>query len=213
MYKDILRVVAISDTHCKHSNLRIPRGDVLVHAGDVSTRGRREEVVSFLKWFSAQRFEHKIFIAGNHDFLFEKERPDRIQELIPPGITYLNDSGIQINGINIWGSPVTPSFYNWAFNRQRGPAIRKHWEMIPPGTDLLITHGPVYGFLDITATEQHVGCQDLLRTVLLIKPKVHLCGHIHEAYGMIKRSGIRFYNACMVNDQYDLVNQPIVFDL
>ena len=208
-----MKFVAISDTHGKHQLLRLPRGDVLIHAGDISFKGRKDEVIDFLAWFQKQKFAYKIFIGGNHDFFLEKAAGDELRSLIPDDIIYLQDSGIVINGVQIWGSPVTPWFYNWAFNRHRGDPIRKHWQMIPPGTDVLITHGPVYGFLDLNIQEQHSGCQDLLRTVLTLKPKVHVCGHIHESYGMIKRSGIKFVNACLLNEHYEPVNRPLVFDL
>jgi Icc-related predicted phosphoesterase len=208
-----LRIVAISDTHSKHHSIKIPKGDILVHAGDVSLRGTKEEVIDFLQWFSKQRFQHKILIAGNHDFYFEKTPTEEIQTIIPENVIYLKDSGTEINGIRFWGSPVTPWFFNWAFNRKRGEQIRKHWEMIPFQTNVLITHGPVYGFLDTLGNEQHAGCQDLLRRVLLIKPILHVCGHIHESHGSIHRSGVQFINACQLNGHYDLVHKPIVFDL
>ena len=208
-----LRFVAISDTHGRHRSIRLPKGDVLVHAGDICYRGRKEEVVDFLDWFSVQKFPYKIFIAGNHDFYLENAEPEEIAALIPKGIIYLNDSGIEINGIHIWGSPVTPYFFNWAFNRKRGEAIRRHWDLIPAETDLLVTHVPVYGFLDQLVNEQHAGCQDLLRTVLTLKPKVHVFGHIHESYGMLQRSDIRFINCSVVNENYELSNRPGVFDL
>ena len=208
-----MKFVAISDTHSRHHNIRLPKGDVLIHSGDISYRGKKEEIVDFLEWFRVQKFQYKIFIAGNHDFYLEKIKPSDLPKLIPEGITYLNDSGITIGNLNIWGSPVTPWFYNWAFNRHRGEAIRKHWELIPQNTDLLITHGPVYGFLDMVINEQHVGCQDLLRRILIIKPKIHVCGHIHESYGSIKRSGIRFINSCILNEIYEPANKPVVFEL
>jgi Icc-related predicted phosphoesterase len=208
-----LKFLAISDTHGRHHSIRLPKADVLLHAGDISYHGKKEEVIDFLQWFARQKFEYKIFIAGNHDFYLEHAKQEDLLKLIPEGVTYLKDSGINIGEIKVWGSPVTPWFYNWAFNRHRGEAIRKHWDQIPPGTDLLMTHGPVYGFLDMVINEQHVGCQDLLRTVLTIQPKVHLCGHIHESYGSIKRSGIRFINASVVNEQYELANKPVMFEL
>ena len=208
-----MKFVAISDTHCRHHNIRLPKADVLLHAGDISYRGKKEESIDFLEWFAKQDFQYKIFIAGNHDFYFEKEKVDVVGKLIPKEIIYLNDSGITINGINIWGSPITPWFFNWAFNRHRGGPIRKHWNLIPGNTHVLLTHGPVYGFLDMVINKQHVGCQDLLQKVLAIQPKVHVCGHIHESYGSIKRSGIKFINACLLNERYEPSNKPIVFEL
>lgn len=208
-----MRFVAISDTHSKHLSVKLPRGDVLLHAGDVSYKGKREDIIGFLEWFSKQKFQYKIFIAGNHDFFFEKANEVEIQNAIPANIIYLHDSGIEINGIKIWGSPVTPKFFNWAFNRKRGEEIRKHWELIPSNTDILMTHGPAYGFLDMTGDEKHTGCQDLLRRLLVIKPKFHVFGHIHESYGNIKRSGIQLINASLVNEAYDLIHKPFVFDV
>lgn len=208
-----MKFVAISDTHSRHRSVKLPKGDVLIHAGDICYKGKKEEVIDFLKWFSEQKFQYKIFIAGNHDFFLEKASATTIKEMIPENIIYLNDSGTTINGIKIWGSPVTPWFFNWAFNCHRGAQIRKHWELIPVDTNLLITHGPAYGFLDQVINEQHVGCQDLLRRILFIKPKVHVFGHIHESYGNIKRSGIHFINACQLNEQYELTNKPIVFEI
>ena len=208
-----MKFVALADTHARHRSIRLPKGDVLVHAGDVSYRGDKIEVVDFLKWFREQDFTWKIFIAGNHDFLFEKARPKELETLIPPEIIYLNDSGTTINGLHIWGSPVTPRFFNWAFNRNRGEQIRKHWNMIPPGTDLLITHGPPFGILDQVANDRHIGCKDLLNTITHIKPRVHAFGHVHESYGTTKNLGIKFINASQVNEDYQLINTPIVFEL
>jgi len=186
---------------------------VLIHAGDVSHRGKKEEVIDFVQWFSKQKFQYKIFVAGNHDFFFEKTSEEEIREVIPENIIYLNDSEIIIDGIKIWGSPITPWFFNWAFNRKRGEEIRKHWDLIPVDADILITHGPAYGFLDVISNEQHVGCQDLLRKVLVVKPKIHVCGHIHESYGSIHRSGIQFINASQVDEVYQLANKPLVHSL
>ncbi len=208
-----LRFVAISDTHNCHRELRLPKGDVLLHSGDFTSRGRKDESADFLKWFAQQPFRHKVFIAGNHDFFFEQAPAGDVTALIPEGVTYLNDSGTTIGGISIWGSPVTPWYHNWAFNRHRGEEIRKHWDLIPSDTQILLTHGPAYGFLDLTVTEQHVGCQDLLRKVLLIKPKLHVFGHIHESYGSFRRADIRFINASVVNERYVVINKPFVFDL
>ena len=207
-----MKFVVISDTHAKHRLVRLPPGDVLIHAGDVSYRGEKYEIEDFLLWFSQQKYKYKIFIAGNHDFFFEKTKPKQIESLIPPDIIYLNDSGIEIDDCHIWGSPITPEFFNWAFNRKRGEPIRKHWDLIPENTDILITHGPPYRILDLTIHEQHVGCKDLLQKVKQIRPKYHIFGHIHESYGSLNLSGTRFINASAVNEQYDLRHKPILFE-
>jgi Icc-related predicted phosphoesterase len=208
-----LKIVAISDTHCLHKGVRLPKGDLLIHAGDISYKGKLQEVADFLAWFAKLPFAHKIFIAGNHDFFFEKEPDAVIQKLIPENVVYLNDSGITIEGIHIWGSPVTPWFFDWAFNRQRGPDINRHWKRIPPETDLLITHGPAFGILDVIVNGNHTGDKDLLKRIGEIKPKAHVCGHIHESYGNMKRGSTRHFNASLLNERYELVNSPVVFEL
>lgn len=213
MNQRTLRFVAISDTHCRHRSLKLPRGDVLLHAGDISYRSSRQEIVDFLDWFGQQPFACKIFIAGNHDYFFEREKPAIIKALLPETVFYLKDETITVQGIRIWGSPYTPWFYRWAFNKQRGPAMAKHWNGIPPDTDLLLTHGPAYGLLDQVVNEQHAGDRDLLKKILEVKPKVHVCGHIHEAYGVTTRFGTKFINACILNESCEMANKPVVFEL
>lgn len=209
-----MKIVAISDSHGQHHSLKqLPPGDMLIHAGDVSSRGGLAAVTNFLIWFSKQDYKYKIFIAGNHDFLFERETTEFIKSLIPKDVIYLNDSGIEIEGINIWGSPVQPWFHDWAFNRMRGDDIQKHWDLIPTNTDILITHGPPMKVLDITVHgHKHVGCQNLMDAIQKVKPKVHIFGHIHEAYGVEEQDGIKFINASVLNLQYELVNAPVLFN-
>jgi Icc-related predicted phosphoesterase len=136
-----------------------------------------------------------VFIAGNHDFFFEEAPLSEINALIPNNVIYLNDSGVHIEGIKIWGSPVQPRFYDWAFNRDRGEHIKKHWDLIPKGTDILITHGPAYGILDLTMDMRQVGCEELRKKVEEIKPKYHVFGHIHESHGIKTEEGTVFINA------------------
>lgn len=208
-----MRIIAIADTHGLHDKLTLPPGDVLIHAGDISMKGTEQEITKFMKWFSKQNFKHKIFIAGNHDFYFEKMPMEEIKKMIPAEIIYLNDTGVEINGLRFWGSPVTPWFYDWAFNRNRGEAIKKHWDLIPDDTDILITHGPVHKILDKTTSGIFTGCEELLRKVNEIKPKVHICGHIHEACGSLEKEGTLFINASVLDEKYQLKNEPFGFDI
>ena len=208
-----MKFVAISDTHCRHRAIRLPKADVLLHAGDISYRGDQREIEDFLKWFGGLPFAHKIFIAGNHDFFFERAKDVLIRKLLPASVTYLKDDAVVIDGIKIWGSPYTPWFYRWAFNKRRGVPMAAQWEKVPDDTDILLTHGPVHGILDLTQNEQHAGDKDLLAKVLAVKPKVHVCGHIHEGYGMVRRHGVKFINACVLNEAYEMANQPQQFEL
>lgn len=206
-----MKIVCISDTHGKHKEIELPDGDLLIHAGDISGRGEIWQVESFLQWYSAQPHTHKVLIAGNHDFLAERNAV-LFQELVPENVIYLNDSGIEIEGIKIWGSPVSPWFYDWAFNRQRGEEIKKHWDLIPENTDILITHGPAYGIRDLTFDGQKVGCEELNKRIFDIRPKLHLCGHIHEAYGVEEIDGITFINASILNLAYQVAHPPAIVD-
>ena len=208
-----MKIIAISDTHGKHEAVQLPSGDLLIHAGDISRRGDESEVVAFLDWFSAQPFKHKIFIAGNHDFFFEKNSREVIESIIPSGIIYLNDSGVEIEGFRVWGSPISPFFFNWAFNRRRGAPIRAHWDLIPKDTDILITHGPAFGLFDLTESKVRAGCEDLKMVIDLIRPRAHICGHIHEGFGMREVNGTIYINASVLNARYQLVNPPVEFEL
>ena len=193
--------------------MELPKGDLIIHAGDVSSRGLKSEVLDFLDWFGALNFPYKIFIAGNHDFYFEKEKKEEIEKVIPSNVIYLNDSGITIEGIKIWGSPIQPWFYDWAFNRQRGEEIAKHWALIPEDTNILVTHGPAFGLLDKTFREEVVGCKDLLEKIKKVQPQFHIAGHIHEAYGQVEKDGTNFINASVLDLNYRLVNKPVEFDI
>lgn len=208
-----MKIILISDTHTKHKDIKLPEGDILIHAGDISSRGRIYEVIDFIEWFTEQPHAYKIFIAGNHDFYFENKTEAEVQALIPSNIIYLNDSGCTIQGLHIWGSPIQPAFLNWAFNRERGAEIKQHWDLIPQNTDILITHGPPYGILDKTIRGEHVGCEELTKAVEMIQPKVHVFGHIHEDYGTINQGNTTFINASILNERYQTINEPVVFEL
>lgn len=200
-------ILAISDTHTLHKKCEkfIPEGeyDMIIHAGDISSVGRKYEVEEFLNWFSSlTQFRHHLMIAGNHDFLFEDD-PEMAKSLIPENIIYLEDNGVEIEGIKFWGSPQTPFFNDWAFNKQRGSEIKKYWDMIDPDTDVLVTHGPPFMILDyIPFNNDYVGCNDLAYRVEQIEPAVHIFGHIHDSHGSVYRHGTSFYNASILNDSY-----------
>jgi len=208
-----MKIVLISDTHTRHSDVILPDGDLLIHAGDVSSRGRAHEIDAFIQWFSEQSHKYKIFIAGNHDFFFERAHRAIIEAKIPKNIIYLNDSGCTIEGLNIWGSPIQPEFCDWAFNKKRGDEIKKHWDLIPTNTDILITHGPPFGILDKTTRGEKTGCKELLKKVYNVKPKIHVFGHIHEDYGVLKNDDITFINASLLNEKYYYTNDPILICL
>jgi predicted phosphodiesterase len=196
-----MRLVIASDTHGLHDAVSVPDGDVFIHAGDLTKFGELAEISDFGKWIRGLPHRHKIVIAGNHDRGFE-ERPADAQKLLgaEDGITYLQDSGVVIDGIKFWGSPWQPEFLNWAFNLQRGAEIARKWNLVPRETDVLITHGPPITILDY-AHGQHVGCADLWKRVMDIAPKVHAFGHVHEGSGVEEREGTTYVNASICDGQ------------
>lgn len=206
-----MKVVCISDTHSKHNRLNVPDGDILINAGDLTENGEAEEVKDYNNWLSSLPHRYHICIAGNHDFLFEKE-PEYAQSLLTNAI-YLQDSSVEIEGIKFWGSPVSIRFYDWAFNRDRGSDIKKHWDLIPNDTDILITHSPPWGILDRTYDRTYAGCEDLRNAIFRVKPKYCIFGHIHTGYGIYKINDITFINASVLGYKDNVINKPVVFEI
>lgn len=205
------RIVAISDTHNYHRALKVPDGDILVHAGDLTQQGELADVRDFNAWLGSLPHPHKLVIAGNHDFCFE-DNPAAAEPLLT-NCTYLFDSAITIRGITFYGSPWQPWFFNWAFNLRRGPEIRARWDLIPAGVDILITHGPPQGYCDETYLGESVGCADLLDAVRRVRPKYHIFGHIHEAYGRAADQYTEFINASSCSLSYEPINLPVIIDI
>lgn len=230
-----MRIVAISDTHTKERELFIPDGDILIHAGDFTYRGRKDEIKDFLDWFLDLPHKHKVFIAGNHDVTLDpyirgiKQRFfegngnshwiysdffDRIRK--SKNVHYLEDSGVTIEGLNFWGSAATPTFgYGWGFNYDRGPSIDGIWKKIPENTDILITHGPPFGILDAVkyGSTVGVGCSNLSGRISERDIKAHFFGHIHESYGHALDNGTHYFNCCSLDEDYYPSNMPWVLEV
>ncbi|MGY5849084.1 metallophosphoesterase [Salegentibacter sp. F14] len=206
-----MKLVCIGDTHNKHREITMPKGDVLIHVGDFTEAGTKPETLEFLEWFIEQPFKHKIFISGNHDFFMEKSGLSNIKRL-PSNIYYLEDDGIEIEGVKFWGSPVTPGDGTWAFNRERGKEIRKHWNMIPSQTQILITHTPPYSIKDSLSNKRHVGCEELFKKIKQLQLPLHIFGHIHNTYGKTRISPTTYINASSLDDQYRFHHSPIIFE-
>ena len=217
-----MKITFISDTHTKHRQLELPGGDLLIHAGDLMNSGYSQyEVEDFCKWFEAQNYDNCVFIAGNHDRLFEIE-PELVKEIVDEyGVDYLQDSELVIGeewetGVKIWGSPWQPEFYNWAFNLPRcGDQLKEIWDRIPQDTDILITHGPPQDHLDVSGppyNEPNLGCELLRVKVDQQPPKIHVFGHIHGSFGYKFHNDTHFFNASILNERYDYTNKPVTVD-
>lgn len=209
--KSLMKIDCISDTHGHHKKLMLPGGDMLIHSGDCSAQGELDEVLGFLDWFKEQDYSHRVLIAGNHDFIFELIPEQMEEECKNRQIILLNDSGCEIEGIKIWGSPIQPWFFDWAFNRERGSDIKKHWDLIPANTEILITHGPPHAIRDEVYQKgrpsRHVGCEDLYKKILQTQVKLHVFGHIHEGVGHAYLEGRTYVNASSLDGMYRF-NKP-----
>ena len=220
-----MKLTIISDTHTKHKHVTddLPGGDLLLHAGDLSSMGHEHEIREFATWYNKQnKYNHKVFIAGNHDWGFEIN-PKKAKEIVGqyPDITYLQDDWVNVgdsdphdtdvNTVKIWGSPWQPEFYNWAFNLPRnGEVLKEKWDMIPDDIDILITHGPAWGILDDVEGNRnvHLGCELLAERIKQIKPKIHICGHIHTGYGHYYDGHTHYFNAAVLNERYLYSHTP-----
>ena len=212
-----LKIVITSDTHNKHNQIQskdLPVGDVIIHCGDFTSMGYGHEIKNFMRWFSKlNQYDYKLVIAGNHDFMFE-DAPVLAKEHVPDNVIYLEDSGVEILGVNFYGTPVQKIFNNWAFNRTE-EKMKQHWEGIPDNTDVLITHCPPHMIRDFAMySNENVGSPSLRDEVLnRIKPKISVMGHVHEGYGVTIQDNITFINASVLNRKYEYVNKPIVIEI
>jgi len=210
-----MKICIISDTHNKHKYLgKLPDADVIIHCGDFTSVGQSHEIANFMKWYSGlNQYKYKIAVAGNHDILFETHRLLALEK-VPENVIYLEDSGIEIEGIKFWGSPVQPPFNNWAFNRPE-EILARHWAAIPDDTDVLITHCPPHTIFDWSIYDNiHTGSPSLYFEVMnRIKPRLHLMGHIHGGYGIKTIENTTFINASNVDEDYLCVNPPILIEI
>lgn len=189
-----MRIVAVADTHTFQEDLgQLPDGDVFVHAGDIVRAGTLEEMATPAAWIRSLPHRHKIIVAGNHDWCFSRER-EATCALFGEGVTYLEDSGCTIGGIQFWGAPWQPEYGGWAFNLPRGPALAEKWSLIPDACDVLITHGPPKGIGDRGGMAVRAGCEELRSAVQRSAPLLHLFGHIHQDGGVFVDGPTTFAN-------------------
>jgi Icc-related predicted phosphoesterase len=210
-----MKIWHISDTHGMHYDLKVPEADCVVFSGDCSNSRDSainfNEVSFFIDWYSNLPIKHKVFVGGNHDVSIERGlySSSFIKE---KGVVYLFNESVEIDGIKIWGSPYTPTFgVNWAWNIARHK-ICNVWNLIPDDTDVLVTHGPPKGILDLSIDGlnnlESCGCSNLRTKLFKLKLKACLFGHIHNSdyisnSGVLKLSNLDtiFSNASCVADK------------
>lgn len=215
----LLKIAALSDLHgCLPADM--PECDLLLLGGDLTPLSNHNPVyqaewldTTFRYWLRQLPARKIIGIAGNHDFVFEQ-----IPQLVPRDLpwTYLQDSGTVWEGWRIWGTPWQPWFFDWAFNGDERLLQRK-WALIPRDTDILVVHGPPYGYGDgVPEGEGKVrrcGCRHLLARIETIKPKLVVFGHIHEGRGQWQIGPSLVVNASLQDGGYRPVHPPWVGEL
>jgi len=224
-----LRIVAISDTHSREKKIlwfKDPKNlhsvDVVIHAGDFSHS--RKTFDEFLKWYSELNVRYKILISGNHDEIVRDIGYNEMRQICHTlGIIYLQDSGTEIEGVKIWGSPWSNIFGDWAFMMDDFE-LDQHWQKIPDDTNILVTHGPGYGMGDEVYQDgidnNNVGSRTLEMRIRDLKDsgnlKLHISGHIHDSKGEVNTSDdgkVTFYNASIMDYWFMPTGVPHVFEV
>lgn len=211
-----MRIWVISDMHGFHNQIKVPvEANIIIIPGDFTNSNilyeNEAEFFKFKNWLYDLPIEHKIVVAGNHDQCMLKKYNK--EDLKAMGVIYLENESVTIEGLKIYGSPVTPTFNNWFFMCDRGK-IHRYWDAIEPDTDILVTHGPPYGVLDWSDDSNHTnsqkGCKALMKAVDKVKPLLHVFGHIHNGKdiinnGVLFRGDTTFINAsCVTDNKYHL---------
>ena len=214
----------IGCTGCCHGNIdfEIEKCDILLMAGDMlpashsailSIEMQSNCLNSDLRyWMSSQPCKEIILTPGNHDWIFQ-DAPDRVPEM-NANFHYLQDSGIELMGLKIWGSPWTLPYMGWAFNAPK-EIIKDYWNIIPDDTDIILLHGPPYKIFDKVEHDnftKHIGSKSLLKRIKEIKPKLVVFAHNHNEYGILEKDGTTFVNCTLLDEDYKMTKKPIYID-
>lgn len=213
-----MKIFHFSDTHGFHRNIEIPECDVIVFSGDESNYREvlynENEFYDFLTWYGSIDRPHKIMIAGNHStYISQYERVVR-KVCKEANIHYLNKGSVIVEDVKFYGDPLTPTFGDWSFMCKR-ETINRHWDIIPEDIDVLITHGPPKGILDLSYNRNHelefCGDGALGKRIKQIPSiKAVLFGHVHDCegvynHGLLLRDGVTYSNGTCVRDgRFDL---------
>ena len=220
-----MHITVISDTHGKENQLVFEeyKGNdktMLIHCGDFQTH--KPNTQEFLFWFSRQKFDYLLLVAGNHDSLIAVMGYEAAFKLCADlNIIYLEDTSIEIEGIKFHGSPWSTRFGDWSFMNS-DENLEEFWQKIPNDVEVLITHALPYNTLDKVefsfGGDNHVGSRTLEERVKELKKlRFHIGGHLHEDHGELKKDGINYINASSFDwnkwKNSRVLNKPITFSL
>ena len=202
----------ISDTHGMHDDLGRLSGDVLIHCGDFEDLFSRssDELDEADDWLGQQDFDLILCTGGNHDLALERRVQDGVQPL--RNAAYLQDSEFVWRGVRFYGAPWVPDLYGHAFYAD-DRALADAWDTIPQNVDVLITHTPPRGILDVSSRGDVLGCPHLTDRLKSVKPALHCFGHVHHSSGHQSVGGTTHVNASVIGKAYEIAHPPFVFDL
>lgn len=206
-----MNITLMSDTHALHGEIDVPDGDIFIFAGDMTHCRTARDVEDFNRFLGRLDHEHKIVIGGNHDHRLARD-PEKARAMLSEGI-YLQDEEMVVEGVKIYGAPWQPIFNGRAcdaFALQRGEPLRKKWDLIPDDVDILVTHTPPAGILDLDGPVCH-GCLDLTETLQRVKPRYHVFGHVHSNHGMVKSNGTCYIN-CNIQGPDGVLRPPLLLE-
>jgi hypothetical protein len=201
-------LVIMGDTHELHQEVEVPGGDLLIFTGDLSMFSKNMSAIEdFNDWLGELPHRWKLVIPGNHEFFLEAAPHNRS---MLSNATVLIDEEISIHGLKIYGSPATP-LGGGAFGMPAPEERARHWARIPNDVDVLVTHGPPRGILDLSPGQhEHAGDPELMSQVKeLTSLRLHCFGHIHGGYGMLEQDGVLFVNSALMGPMGDIEHAPV----
>lgn len=207
-----ISVTVISDTHCRHDELDLPAGDLLIHCGDMFEfmHMNSRQVAGMDEWFGRQPFERILCTGGNHDLDLEAAVRERARPF--RNAWFLNDAITEFRGLTIYGAPWVNDLPGFAFHKDHRE-LTEAWAKVPAGLDILITHTPPAGILDRSSRGRSYGCAALAEAMERIAPRVHCFGHVHASRGHRTLGDTHFINASSIESGSGAIQPPIRFTL
>lgn len=194
------------------ARLAFPREMFYFFSGDGEFRSALD-LIDFNSWLSGLAYEQIIVIAGNHDFFCERY-PDDVKKYLTKAVYLRDEHYVLPNKMTVWGSPMTRTFLNWAFMDSEENLDRHYWSRIPKETNILLVHGPAYSHLDTAVPEgNHLGSVTLAERIVKLRTPYVIHGHIHGGYGIKATRDTTYVNCSVLDEHYQMVNEPIVIDL
>jgi uncharacterized protein len=176
-----VKLLAFSDLHRDLEQAgrlvnRSSEADVVIAAGDfASVHEGLDDVIGALSVISTPT----ILVPGNN------ETEDALRTACDgwEAATVLHGEGTEIDGTRFFGLgagvPITP--WDWSFDLDERQAAERLAGC--PEDAVLVVHSPPKGHCDQSSAGDHLGSEAILEAIEAKKPKVAVCGHIHESWG------------------------------